>query len=156
MQTGLLELFASLDANEVRYVLVGGLAAVLHGVPRATFDVDLLIERDLDNARRLLDALDQAGFRTAGQIDAHRLLGNPITIFEDVVRVDVFLSIPGLTFDEAWAHHDAREASPAVVRLISLDDLIRSKLARSRPRDLEDVEDLRHIQSKGRGRPEPR
>jgi hypothetical protein len=149
MQTGLLELFACLEAHDVRYVLVGGLAAVLHGVPRATFDVDLLLDAEPANAARLLAALKEAGFRTAGQIDADRLLQNPITVFEDFLRVDVFLTIPGLTFAEAWSHHAALAASPAVVRVASIADLIRSKLAGNRSKDLEDVRDLRQIQSKG-------
>lgn len=49
--------FASLRTHEVKYVVIGGIAAVLHGVPRATFDPDILIEATHDNARRLLAAL---------------------------------------------------------------------------------------------------
>jgi len=121
MQTGLLTLFACLERHDVRYVLVGGLAAVLHGVPRATFDVDLLLDATLPNVNRLIEALSEAGFETAGQADPHRVLAAPIATFDDALRVDVLLAVPGLTFDDAWAHHEARPAGPAVVRLASVD-----------------------------------
>ena len=51
------DVFKSLNAHEVRYVVIGGVAAIVHGVPRTTFDVDLLIEASEGNAGRLLAAL---------------------------------------------------------------------------------------------------
>ena len=57
--------FASLQRHKVRYVVIGGIAAVLHGVPRATFDLDILIEATPENAQRLLQALLEAGLGTA-------------------------------------------------------------------------------------------
>ncbi len=49
----LLDVFASFQRNQVKYVIIGGIAAVLHGVPRATFDLDILIESSIQNAERL-------------------------------------------------------------------------------------------------------
>jgi hypothetical protein len=48
--------FASFRSHDVKYVVIGGIAAVLHGVPRATFDLDLLIEATPENAARFLAA----------------------------------------------------------------------------------------------------
>src|ERR1019366_5970705 len=98
--------FASLQSHEVRYLVIGGIAAVLHGVPRATFDLDILIEATPDNAQRLLNALLEAGLGTASLTTPERLLANEITIFNDWVRIDVQILTPGLTFPEAW---DRRE-----------------------------------------------
>ena len=42
-------MFASFQKHEVKYLVIGGIAAVLHGVPRATFDLDILIEATPDN-----------------------------------------------------------------------------------------------------------
>ena len=50
----LADVFKSFQEREVRYVVIGGIAAVLHGVPRATFDLDILIDSTPDNAHRLL------------------------------------------------------------------------------------------------------
>ena len=65
MLNRLLDVFASFQKHRVRYLVIGGIAAVLHGVPRATFDLDILIEASPDNAQRLLDALTEAQFAAA-------------------------------------------------------------------------------------------
>ena len=65
MLNRLQDVFRSFQQHDVRYVVIGGIAAVLHGVPRATFDLDILIEATPDNARRLLDALLDARLDTA-------------------------------------------------------------------------------------------
>ena len=57
--------FASFRARDCKYVVIGGMAAVLYGVPLATFDLDILIEASPDNAQRLLEALREAGMATA-------------------------------------------------------------------------------------------
>ena len=46
--------FKSFESRDVRYVVIGGIAAILHGVPRATFDLDILIEATEENASRLM------------------------------------------------------------------------------------------------------
>jgi hypothetical protein len=53
--------FASFQKNDVKYLVIGGIAAVLYGVPRATFDLDVLIEATKENANRLLRAMIEAG-----------------------------------------------------------------------------------------------
>ncbi|MHC4954176.1 MAG: hypothetical protein ACYTGZ_09815 [Planctomycetota bacterium] len=88
--------FRSFREHEVRYVVLGGIASVLHGVPRATFDLDILIEATPENAQRLLAALLDAGLRTAELTDAEAVIANEITIFNDRVRIDVQTATPGL------------------------------------------------------------
>src|ERR1700749_1048295 len=102
MLNRLLDVFASFQKHKVSYLVIGGIAAVLHGVPRATFDLDILIEASPDNARRLLDALVEANFATATMITADELLAHEITIFRDRVRIDVQTSTPGIKFQDAW------------------------------------------------------
>ena len=50
--------FSSLNAHEVKYLVIGGIAAILYGVPRATFDLDIVIAADPENAQRLLELGD--------------------------------------------------------------------------------------------------
>lgn len=102
MLNRLQDVFACLSRHDVRYVVIGGIAAVLHGVPRATFDLDLLIDPALGNARRLLDALLDAGLGTASFTSAEDVVANEITVFKDRVRLDVQTRTPGLVFEEAW------------------------------------------------------
>ena len=90
------DVFRSLRDREVRYVVVGGIAAVLHGVPPATFHLDILIEATSGNAERLLAGLLDAGLATASLTSAERVLANEITVFNDRVRVDVLTAVPGV------------------------------------------------------------
>lgn len=134
--------FASFQSHDVRYVVIGGIAAVLHGVPRATFDLDILIEATQPNAERLLQALRAAGFGTANLIDAHGLLANEITVFNDRVRIDVQTSTPGLTFADAWNHRETMAYQGQEFYVASRQDVIASKRAAGRRKDLEDVQVL--------------
>lgn len=131
--------FASLEQNNVRYLVIGGIAAVLHGVPRATFDLDVLIEASEDNAARLLSALEDAGLATATLTTADELLRNEITVFEDRVRIDVQTQTPGVAFEGAWERREVMEYQGQEFFVISRDDLIASKRAAGRDVDLEDI-----------------
>src|SRR5687768_4125266 len=134
--------FASLNSHDVKYVVIGGIAAVLHGVPRATFDLDILIEATPENARRLLDAFAEAGLGTALLTTPEGLLANEITVFQDRVRIDVQTSTPGLEFAEAWQRRVTMTYQRQAFFIVSRDDLIASKRAAGRPKDLEDMQML--------------
>lgn len=136
------DVFGSLKDHEVRYLVVGGIAAVLHGVPRATFDLDLLVDPTPANARSLLDALSKAGLGTASLIGPEELLANEITVFKDFVRIDVLTSAPGIEFEHAWAGRHVMTYQAKEFFVISRQDLIASKRAAGRPIDLQDVRDL--------------
>lgn len=131
--------FASFQKNDVRYVVIGGIAAVLYGVPRATFDLDILIDASVENAGRLLHALSEAGFGTAALTTAEDIVANEITIFKDRVRIDVQTRTPGLEFDAAWKGRVTMVYQGQPFHVVSREDLIRCKKASGRPVDLEDV-----------------
>ncbi len=75
-----LRLFKSLNRHRVKYLVIGGLAAIVHGIPRTTRDIDLFIEPKRSNAERLLKAMRKVGFGTAYLIEAEGLLNKQITI----------------------------------------------------------------------------
>lgn len=131
--------FESFQSHDVRYVVIGGIAAALHGVPRATFDLDILIEPSPANAKKLLDALLEAGLATAALTTAEELLAREITVFNDRVRIDVQTSTPGLTFEQAWRQRETMTYNNQQFYVASRADLIASKRAAGRPVDLEDV-----------------
>jgi len=66
--------FASLQRHDVRYLVIGGIAAVMYGVPRATIDLDLLIEAGPENAGKLLETFLEAGLGTASLITPEEVL----------------------------------------------------------------------------------
>jgi len=139
MLNRLTEVFASFQRHDVRYLVIGGIASILHGVPRATFDLDLLIDASPDNAKRLLDALLEAGLGTAALTGAEELLSHEITVFKDRVRIDVQTSTPGVTFRDAWERKVVMTYHGQPFHVVSKKDLVASKKAAGRPVDLEDV-----------------
>ena len=139
MLNRLQDVFKSFQRHDVKYVVIGGIASILHGVPRATFDLDILIEATPENAQRLLDALLGAGLGTAGLTSPRDVLANEITVFKDRVRVDVQTSTPGLRFADAWSRRKTVAYQGQEFFILSKEDLIRSKRAAGRPVDLEDV-----------------
>ena len=139
MLNRLKDVFAFLQRHDVRYVVIGEIAGVLHGVPRATFDLDLFIDATSDNAQRLLDALAESGMGTARLTTAADLLAHEITIFQDRVRIDVQTSTPGLTFAEAWSGRVTMAYEGQQFNVVSRVHLIRSKRASGRDIDLQDA-----------------
>ncbi len=134
--------FAFLSRHDVRYVVIGGIAAVLHGVPRATFDLDILIDPTPDNARRLLAALAAAGLGTADLTTPQEIVSNEITVFKDRLRIDVQTATPGLAFADAWDRRVEMRYQGQVFFVASRADLIASKRAAGRSVDLDDVRQL--------------
>ena len=72
-----------------------------------------------------------------------RRFAHEITVFKDVLRIDVQTRTPGVEFPAAWRDRVERTAGGVRYRIVSRDHLIAAKLAAGRPRDLEDVEVLR-------------
>ncbi len=135
--------FASFQKNDVKYLVIGGIAAVLYGVPRATFDLDVLIEPTKDNVERLLSAMIEAGLGTASLTNAEDVLSKEITIFTDRIRLDVQTSTPGISFEQAWQRRVTMNYRGQILEVISVGDLIASKTAAGRDVDLEDVRILK-------------
>ena len=131
--------FRSFEEREVKYVVIEGIAAVLHGVPRATFDLDILVEATPENAARLLEALSAAGLGTAALTTPENLLAHEVTVFQDWVRIDVQTSTPGLGFSEAWQRRVTMDYEGQEFLVVSRADLIASKRAAGRDINLQDV-----------------
>lgn len=139
MLNRLTAVFSSFQKHEVKYLVIGGIAAVLYGVPRATFDLDILIEASPENTQNLLNALLEAGLGTAELTSAEEILSNEITVFKDRVRIDVQIRTPGLEFAEAWKRREKMDYQGQDFFVVSKKDLIRAKRASGRKVDLEDA-----------------
>lgn len=140
-----LDIYRSLNAQHVKYLVIGGMAAILYGSPRMTKDLDLFIEASSDNARKLLKALKAAGLGTAMLTTPEKILANEVTILQDYCRLDILTRIKGLTFAEAWPRRVIKSIHEVRVPTVALDHLIDSKRAVGRPIDVQDVIALRKI-----------
>ncbi|MFH1360724.1 MAG: nucleotidyltransferase [Candidatus Omnitrophota bacterium] len=140
-----LNVYRYLNKHRVRYVLIGGMAAILYGSPRLTKDTDVLIEPEIENCRKLIAALKAAHFVTASLTTAEKILKNEVNIFKDYVRLDILTEIKGLSFKKAWKNRKIKRIKGVRLSVISLSDLIISKQAVARSIDLEDVTTLKKI-----------
>ncbi|MCQ9206802.1 MAG: nucleotidyltransferase [Omnitrophica bacterium] len=140
-----LKLYKSLNRNRVRYLLIGGIACIVYGVPRTTLDIDIFIESSLKNAILLLKALKEAGFGTESLTTPEMVVKNEINIFEDYLRLDVFTSLKGLKFTGAWGRRCIKKIDGIKIKLASLEDILKSKKAYKRNFDKQDIRILSQI-----------
>ncbi len=140
-----------LGRHEVRYVVIGGLAAVTHGAPIVTQDVDICYARDDDNLTRTAAALLETRAQLRGadpnlpfRLDAKTLrAGDSFTFTTDIGWLDLLGTPSGTTGYEDLARTAA--AIPLFgyqVLVASVDDLIRMKRAAGRRKDLLAIEEL--------------
>jgi predicted nucleotidyltransferase len=153
-------LFRALNEAGIRYVVVGGLAVVLHGYARLTVDVDLVIDLDEEQARRAIETLVGMGLQP-------RVPVNPIEFADRSTRetwirdrgmqvfsmfdpsnpmrvVDLFVDHP-LPFEDLWARSVRFDLEEMTVRVASISDLIQLKRLAGRPQDQADIEQLEAI-----------
>jgi len=145
---------AALDAAEVRFVVVGGVAVVLHGHPRMTADLDLVIDLAAESAGRAIAALVGLGMEPRLPVDPHTFADPEIrrawadernlTVFtmldprDPLLEVDLFAEAP-LPFEELWEQATIVRLTGQELRIASLDHLIAMKRSAGRPQDLADV-----------------
>jgi len=134
-----------LNKNKVKYLVVGGVACGIYGSPRATVDLDLLIEPTVENAKRLHKALAEAGLGTAHLTTPEQILSNEINVFKDIFRLDILTKAKGIQFEKCWPKRERRFIDKVPVYVLSLKDLIASKVASNRKVDRQDAEVLKKI-----------
>jgi hypothetical protein len=112
--------------------------------PRFTKDLDLWISTDQENSQAVYDSLKEFGAPLKGLTPADFTqegyfyqMGNP------PFRLDVMMSIPGVTFETAWANREKVDVEGLVIPFISKAELIKTKEASGRDQDLIDAKKLR-------------
>src|ERR1700730_558225 len=141
------DLLSAFHVHGVRYLIVGGYAVIFHAQPRFTKDIDLFIKADAANGQATYAALAEFGAPLQGiRPEDFAERGSFFRFGRDPRGFDILPDIPGVDFDAAWERRGEGVIDAATglkARFISRDDLIASKLASGRTRDLADVEDIR-------------
>jgi hypothetical protein len=137
------EFIQSLNANQVRFLIVGGYAVAFHGHPRYTKDIDIWIEVDPDNADRLVRALTQFGFASL-ELTADDFLESGIIVQLGYPpnRIDLITGLVGVDFAVCYANRIQTEVDDIVLPFIGRENLIDNKRAAGRLQDLADIENL--------------
>ena len=134
------DILSAFNEEGVEYLLVGAYALAVHGVPRATGDMDLWIRCSVDNARRVWRALSKFGAPLSELKKAD--LSSPGIVFQiglPPTRVDILTSTDGVSFADAWKDRLEVEVEGIKVTVISRSHLIANKKAVGRPQDLADI-----------------
>lgn len=136
------DMLQALVDEGVEFVIVGAHAMAVHGVPRATGDIDILVRPSPDNAERLMRALGAFG----APVEAHGVTaadfevpGNVYQIGLPPRRIDLLTSISGVTFEEAWATREVVERNGLALPFLSREQLVRNKRATGRDKDRVDL-----------------
>lgn len=143
-QSRIAHVCATLNRAKAKYLVIGGVACILHGYGRATEDIDILIERTEANAARVLKALTTLGYGFAREWTPAELLKRPITVIGDDPRVDVFTVAWRVKYEQAAPRATTVNVTGVQIPLIALADLIESKRT-GRLQDAADIEALEEI-----------
>ncbi len=147
----LLDLVAGLNAAEIRFIIVGGVAATVHGSRRVTDDLDILFDTGLDNLERLSAVLAHWHAYPRGVepglafiMDAQTLRGAEVlTLATDRGLLDLMAVVKGVgTYAKALPATVAVDLPSGRVRVLSLAQLIAAKRAANRPKDREHLIEL--------------
>ena len=139
------QLVGALDRGGVDHAVVGALAVAIHGAPRATTDIDLLLEpSSLDGALRVardcgfaFPALPMK-FRDGTEVRRVSKIEGGDTLTLDYLLVNESLA-------SVWATRERLDTDFGAVTVVSREGLIRMKVAAGRPRDLGDVASLEEM-----------
>lgn len=127
--------------------MIGGYAYNLYRNPRATGDIDFLVELSAENETRMRTVLWQFGFGdTLPPVETPLLVaGKIIMLGRSPFRIDLLTSIAGVTFAEVESSSQVFELGGLEVQVISVATLLKNKQAAGRPKDLADVIELKKL-----------
>lgn len=157
------KILAALGEQRVRYLVVGGLAVVLHGHLRTTMDLDLVVHFEPENLQRALAVLRELGYEPVAPVPIERF-ADPSTRDEWIrdknmvvfslwkpdrpdFKLDLFVSEP-FDFGPTYRRAVSVDLGRAEAKVVALDDLIALKREAGRPQDLADLEALEKIREK--------
>jgi len=137
------DMLSALCAEGVEFLIVGAYALAVHGVPRATGDIDIWVKPSADNAPRVLRALARFGAPSQGLSEED--LARPGTVFQVGVaprRIDLLTAIDGVSFPQAWVSRTSFRSGALEIPVIGREALLANKRATGRKQDLADAERL--------------
>jgi predicted nucleotidyltransferase len=158
------EIFKSLNNKGIDYLVVGGLAVNFHGIPRMTYDIDLMIMLDPENVKKTVEQLSQWGYKPRVPVDPFRLSDpetrefwikeknmTALNFYNErlpISEIDIVIDSP-IPYAKLKANAVYVVIEDERVPVVSIPDLIELKLASGRQQDLSDVEYLRLIMERG-------
>ena len=137
------ELFSTLNAYKIKYLVVGAHAVVFYTQPRFTKDLDVWVPTALNDSQRVYDALKAYGAPLRGLTPkSFAKPGIILQIGVAPVRVDIMTDVPGVRVEEAWKNRVKSRYGKTSIYVLGLPELIKAKQASGRPQDKLDLTKL--------------
>ena len=133
-----------LNKNKVSYILVGGYAVVIRGYSRTTGDIDIWVEKTVDNFQLLKNALSEFGL-PQGAIHLDNFLSDEFDVFSigrPPYAIEIMTAVKGLDYLDTFNSSTIEQIDGVDVRVVHLNQLRQAKLAAGRHKDLNDLENL--------------
>lgn len=157
------EIFSSLHKHEVKYLLCGGIAVNLYGIPRMTADIDVLLEWEETNLAKFEKAIAEHGYKRNLFFDLKTLLLKELRLKYiteknlivygyssgtlEALSLDVLIDVP-VNFDDCWNRKETKYLKETPVYVLQVDDLIAMKQYANREQDRIDIENLKRFYKK--------
>ena len=158
-----LQLFEILSKRNVRYLLCGGLAVNIYGIPRSTADIDLLVDFEEKNIEEFLSTMQFLSYISSLPFSLKILINKEerdritkeknliaYSFFnseKNTVSVDVLVQFP-ISFEAMWQKREIRTLNSLEINLVSIEDLITMKTATGRNQDEKDIQLLSQLLKK--------
>jgi hypothetical protein len=124
-------LLIGLQENGVEYILIGGQSLALHGYPRATEDIDIVVPFDQENGRKLINALHFLDSSRDLQSEWFSFEANSEEIqnirIQDDLIVDILFAANGQTYETLIPHIRIVEINGISIRTLDIDGLLKTK-----------------------------
>jgi len=149
-----IDLFALLSKNNIRYLVCGGLAVNIYGIPRMTADIDLLLDFEEGNVSHFENLIKQLLYTSViplsiktfvnkeerqKAIDEKNLIAySYYNSRSNYMNLDVLLDVP-LRFEELWEKREKRPLNDFEISVVSIEHLIELKNYANRKQDMDDI-----------------
>ena len=131
-----------LNSHDVEYLVIGGYAVNFYGYSRYTADLDIWVNRTQKNFTKLIDALEQFGYKTDALVAKD--ISKPLifSLGEQPFCIEILSGVVGLQFEEVYPRRNFLISEGIEIPFIHLNDLKVNKLLSGRHKDLDDLENL--------------
>jgi len=138
------DFISALNNQKVDYILAGGMAVILHGYVRATGDMDIWVNKRVENYQKLVAAFKEFRMPVFDMTESNFMSDqyDVWTFGVSPVKIEIMTAVKGLKFEEAYASSQIYTEDNVSIRFLGINSLIQAKKAAGRFKYLDDIDQL--------------